>query len=119
MDITQTLTGDLMHVAVAGRLDSYWADHLSDTLGKVVRQGHHRIRLDCSQVNFLSSSGIRVLLQFHKQLKSISGSFLVVSPSRPVLEVLEVTCLVADARRRGRTGRDASRVWTQSSPCRP
>jgi anti-anti-sigma factor len=95
MEITQTLSDDLMHVAVAGRLDSYWADHLSDTLGKVVRQGHHRIRLNCSQVNFLSSSGIRVLLQFHKQLKSISGSFLVVSPSRPVLEVLEVTCLVA------------------------
>jgi anti-sigma B factor antagonist len=94
IDITQTLSGDLMHVAVAGRLDSYWADHLSDTLGKVVRQGHHRIRLDCSQVNFLSSSGIRVLLQFHKQLKSISGSFLVVSPSPPVLEVLRVTCLV-------------------------
>jgi anti-anti-sigma factor len=94
MDITQTLSGDLMHVAVVGRLDSYWADHLSDTLGKVVQQGHHRIRLDCSQVNFLSSSGIRVLLQFHKQLKSISGSFRVVNPSTPVITVLQVTKLV-------------------------
>ena len=94
MEITQTLSGDLMLVGVVGRLDSYWADHLSDTLGKVVRQGHHRIRLDCSKVNFLSSSGIRVLLQFHKQLKGIGGSFLVVGPSTPVLEVLRVSALV-------------------------
>ena len=94
MEITQTLNGDLMQVAVAGRLDSYWADHLSDTLGKVVRQGHHRIQLDCSKVNFLSSSGIRVLVQFYKQLMSISGSFRVVNPSPPVLEVLRITRLV-------------------------
>ena len=94
MDITQTQSGDLMHVAVTGRLDSYWADHLSDTLGKVVRQGHHQIRLDCSKVNFLSSSGIRVLIQFHKQLQRISGSFCVVNPSPPVIEVLQVSRLV-------------------------
>jgi anti-anti-sigma factor len=94
MEITQTLTGDLMHVTVAGRLDSYWADHLSDTLSKVVRQGHHRILLDCSKVDFLSSSGISVLLQCHQQLNSISGSFHVVNPSTAVLTVLRVTRLV-------------------------
>ena len=94
MEITQTLTGDLMHVTVAGRLDSYWADHLSDTLRKVVRQGHHRILLDCSKVDFLSSSGISVLLQCHQQLNSISGSFHVVNPSTAVLTVLRVTRLV-------------------------
>ena len=94
MEITKTLTGDLMHVAVAGRLDSYWADHLSDTLAKVVQQGHHRVRLDCADVNFLSSSGIRVLLQVHKQLAKIGGSFRVSNPSTAVMSVLQVSALV-------------------------
>jgi anti-anti-sigma factor len=93
MDITQTPSGDRMNVAVAGRLDAYWADHLSATLSEVVRQGHHRIRLDCSEVTFLSSAGIAVILRFHKELKRISGFFHIVNPSLAVDTVLALTGL--------------------------
>ncbi len=93
MEITQTLTGDVMNVAVSGRLDSYWADHLGETLTEVVRQGRHRIRLDCSQITFLSSAGIGVLLRFHKELKAIGGLFRVVDPSPAVTTVLRMTKL--------------------------
>jgi anti-anti-sigma factor len=65
MDITRTLTENAIDVAVAGRLDGYWADHLSAALTDVVREGHHHIRLNCSKVTFLSSAGISVLMQFH------------------------------------------------------
>jgi anti-anti-sigma factor len=93
MEITQTQSGNVMNVAVSGRLDSYWADHLTETLTDVVRQGRHRIRLDCSKVTFLSSAGIGVLLRFHKELKGIGGLFRVVEPSPAVTAVLRLTKL--------------------------
>jgi anti-anti-sigma factor len=84
----------VVNVEVAGRLDGYWADHLNATLTDVVREGHHRIRLDCAKVTFLSSAGIVVLLRFFKELKAINGVFRVVNPSPIVVSVLRMTQLV-------------------------
>ena len=75
-----------MHVAVAGRLDGYWADHLERALGEVVATGppSHPARLLEGQLPELG--GHRVLVKFHKQLKRISGTFRVVNPSTPVVD---------------------------------
>ena len=81
MDITRQSSGGRLHLTVAGRIDGYWADHLNTTVGEAVRQGHRRIRMDCSKVTFLSSAGIGVLVQCHKQLTAISGAFHVTNPS--------------------------------------
>jgi len=93
MEITKQQTGDLLELKVAGRLDGYWADHLSGNLETEVRGGNHRIRLNLAGVTFLSSAGIRVLLQFHRQLKGIKGQLSVAEPSDPVRKVLEMSGL--------------------------
>ena len=95
MEITRRTSGDIMDVELAGRLDGYWSDHLKAALTDVVRGGIHHIRLDCSQVSFLSSAGIGVLMKFHKELGRINGSFRVINPSSPVATVLRVTRLDA------------------------
>ena len=84
-----------MHLGVSGRLDGYWADHLDNALSEVVREGHHHLRVDLSQVTFLSSAGIAALMKFYKQLSRINGSFAVVNPSNSVRMVLEMTRLSA------------------------
>jgi anti-anti-sigma factor len=93
MDITRHSTGGRLHLTVAGRIDGYWADHLNTTVSDAVRQGHRRIRVDCSKVTFLSSAGIGVLVQCHKQLTAISGAFHVTNPSTAVMTLLEMTRL--------------------------
>lgn len=95
MKITRVVTNGIVDVAVAGRLDGYWADHLDSALTEVVREGQHRIRLDCSEVSFLSSASIGVLVKFHKELARIHGTFHVVNPSARVSAVLEMTRLAA------------------------
>ena len=95
MQITRTLGAGAMHLAVGGRLDGYWADHLDNALSEAVREGHHHLRVDLSQVTFLSSAGIAALMKFYKQLSRINGSFVVVNPSNPVRLVLEMTRLSA------------------------
>jgi len=93
MHITKTQHRGFVEVHISGRLDGYWADHLATGLAEVVREGGHRIRIDLSEVSFLSSAGIRVLLQFFKQLRAIDGSLGICSPSDHVSEVLDLAGL--------------------------
>ena len=58
-----------------------------------MREGHDRIRLDLSDVRFMSSAGIAVLMKCYKQLQRIDGSLVVTRPSPQVRTVLEMTGL--------------------------
>src|SRR6266852_5144205 len=94
MQITKRLIGETLELKVEGRVDGYWADHLAAAVDQEVRQGSHHIRLDPSQVAFLSSAGIGTLVRFYKDLKSIQGSFAVLNCSRIALKALELSKLV-------------------------
>ncbi len=93
MQITKIQRGEFVEVRISGRLDGYWADHLTTGLAEVVREGGHQIRVNLSEVSFLSSAGIRVLVQFFKQLRAIDGSLAVCNPSEHVSQVLDLAGL--------------------------
>ena len=44
------------------------ADHLSQEIGRIIHEGIHHVRLHLGAVQYISSAGIRVLLQFHKHV---------------------------------------------------
>src|SRR5215470_19731007 len=93
MEITEQPLGAQLEVRVKGRLDSSWADPLALRLEEAIRGGMHQIILNLSEVTYLSSAGIRVLLKFYKQLQGIQGSFIVSNPSEPVKTVLDLAGL--------------------------
>jgi anti-anti-sigma factor len=93
MEIQNIQHGGYTEVTAAGRLDEYWATHLESHLQQVIRGGVHRIRLNMAEVTYLSSAGIRILLQCFKQLIEINGSFGVIQPSVSVRRILDMTKL--------------------------
>lgn len=93
MQITKRVVDQKVELKIEGRLDVYWADHLASAVNQEIHQGSHHIRLDLSQVPFLSSAGIGVLVRFYRELKSIEGSFAVSKCSQNVLRILELTHL--------------------------
>src|SRR5712692_1156746 len=93
MEVTKVHTGDSLEVRVKGRLDGYWADHLAAALEQSIRDGAHRIRLNLSEVPYMSSAGIGVVVKFYKQLGEIKGSLVVSSASAPVKRVIEMAAL--------------------------
>jgi anti-anti-sigma factor len=90
MEINREARGDVLVLKAAGRLDAYSAAHLGSEISDVLRQGARQIELNLKEVPYISSAGIRVLLQSHKQLKGIEGSFAVTEPSEGVKAVLEL-----------------------------
>lgn len=93
MEVTRIPTAAGIMLRISGRLDGYWADHLQQNLAETIREGHHHIRLELSDVGFMSSAGIAVLMKAHKQLQRIDGSLVVIRPSPQVRTVLELTRL--------------------------
>ena len=94
MEISKQQVGDVLELRISGRLDGYWADHLSQSLDDAVREGARHLRLNLSEVSYLSSAGIRVLVRAHKQLGAIQGSFSVSAPSEAARSILQLTGLI-------------------------
>jgi len=93
MEILTQASGEAKKLKVKGRLDGYWADHLAKSLEEEIHRGSHNLLLDLSEVVFLSSAGIRVLVRYYRQLKDIQGSLVVSEASEPVKKVLEMSKL--------------------------
>src|SRR5436305_6973607 len=93
MEIKKVQHAAAVELIAAGRLDEYWASHLGSALDEVIRAGTHHIRLNLAAVTYLSSAGIRILLQYYKQLTQIHGSFIVTDPSPFVRKILDMTRL--------------------------
>ena len=90
MEIVTRQLGDALEVKVKGRLDNYWGEHLQRNIEELVRGGAHHLRLNFSGVSYLSSAGVGLLVRYYRQLKSIGGSFVIVTPSAHVKLVIEL-----------------------------
>jgi anti-anti-sigma factor len=90
MEIFTQQLGDVLEVRVKGRLDNYWTEHLRGNVEEIIRRGAHVIRMDLSEMTYLSSAGVGLLAIFHRKLKGIGGSFVITNPSKHVKMVLDL-----------------------------
>jgi anti-sigma B factor antagonist len=81
-------------VAVHGRIDSMNANQLGEALSSVIDEGHIHIVLDLSGVDYMSSAGLREIVNALKKVKrSGGGDVRIAQPSERVREVLEMAGL--------------------------
>jgi len=94
MEITRRDENGYTVLALKGRLDGYWASHFSKSLEEALHGGARRIRADLSELSYISSLGIRVLVDYYKKLLAIQGSFGVTYASERVRTVLSMAGLM-------------------------
>jgi anti-sigma B factor antagonist len=80
-------------VEVNGRVDSMSANQLGDALSNVIDDGHVKLVLDLSGVEYMSSAGLREIVTALKKVKRASGDLRLAQPSDRVREVLEMAGL--------------------------
>jgi anti-sigma B factor antagonist len=83
-------TDDPRRYRLAGELDLYSVDELSEGLQSQVAAGGD-LRLDLSELTFIDSSGIRALFQLNAQL--VDGSLILERPSPFARRVMGVVGL--------------------------
>ena len=106
MNIRETRSGAVVVLALSGKLDSFSAPELEAQITRLLSEGVKRIVLDCAEVKYISSNGLRVFLATAKQLQTAGGrcGFAALSPEvekvfrlSNFLGLLEVHNTVADA----------------------
>lgn len=83
-------SGDIAIVEVEGSIDSKTAPDLQQSILEIIDETH-KIILDLSQVSFVSSAGLRVLLLVYRQLKAKDGKVVLVGVSEEIKEVMFMT----------------------------
>jgi anti-anti-sigma factor len=91
MEIEKRITGDSWELLLPGRVDGAAANQLEIEILGAAKQGAKSIYVNLAQATFLCSAGIRVLLQYHRQMKGKGLTFLVTRPSPEVASALEMT----------------------------
>lgn len=64
-------------VKANGRIDSYTAPQLAEAFNKITDEGRFKIAFDMSELDFLSSAGLRVLINTQKTCRRYNRGELV------------------------------------------
>ncbi len=89
MNITKSVDGQKVTLALEGRLDTMTAPQL-ETEVKASIEGITDLRFDLTSLDYISSAGLRVLLSTQKQMNK-QGNMVIAGANEDILEIFEVT----------------------------
>lgn len=94
MDVTISREGAITVLTLAGRLDSCASEDFGKRLDASLPGDRGSLLLDCGQLTFISSAGLRILLKGAKQLQSTGGTLALCSLSENVRDVFAISGLL-------------------------
>jgi anti-sigma B factor antagonist len=92
MEVTQQTRSGWRLVHVSGRADAETAAELESQLRSAI-QSHPKVAADFSALSYISSAGIRAVLQAARAAQENKVEFAVCTPSAPVRKVFDMSGL--------------------------
>ena len=90
MDISILQENGATIVNIVGRLDTLTSPRLEQAVKPLIDLGA-TVVFNCEQMEYVSSSGLRVVLSTHKQLAAVGGRFIVRNLNNEVRSVFDLT----------------------------
>jgi len=91
MDINFKPSGAAMVVRLGGEIDHHHAAKVRETIDKtMINSAAQHLILDFSEVTFMDSSGIGVVLGRYKKVKAAGGLVVIVSCSEQIRNILNM-----------------------------
>ncbi|MDP0497466.1 STAS domain-containing protein [Ruficoccus sp. ZRK36] len=91
MEITQEKQDSINILSLQGRLDVSTSGSLDEKLTALVEAGEAKVLVDCRELDYISSAGLRVLLSAAKQFKKQEGSIALSTLNPNVKQVFEIS----------------------------
>jgi anti-sigma B factor antagonist len=89
MTIEKSVNGSDLKIKVSGRLDTTTAPELEESIKESIEDATS-MELDFSDLEYISSAGLRVLLSAQKSINS-HGTMIVTGVNETIMEIFEVT----------------------------
>jgi anti-anti-sigma factor len=93
MDITTKEYRRAAIITVGGRIDTATSSQFEETINALIDGNQYNLVMDFSDVDFLSSSGLRILVTTRKKLRDIGGDVVLASPSQRAVDSIEIAGL--------------------------
>jgi anti-anti-sigma factor len=93
VEITSTIHRRVTVVTVSGRIDTATSSDFEESLQDLIEKGQKNLVMDFSAVDFLSSSGLRVLVSVRKKVRSAGGDIVLATPSERAADSFEIAGL--------------------------
>jgi anti-anti-sigma factor len=84
------IKGDKTIVELIGRLDTASVEEFNEEIAEIAAENKDII-FDCNELEYISSSGLRSLLNLHKQLKAEGGQLAIKNLQQTVKSVFDLT----------------------------
>lgn len=75
-------------ISVSGRIDSATAPEFDNALKGLLDKGRRKIVLDCTDLEYISSAGLRAMLSALKAAKNSGGNVVLVKPNDRIRDTL-------------------------------
>jgi len=91
MEFAHEQAGDVVIVKLAGRLDSGAAQPAEESFTRVLAGGTPHLAVDLSDLQYISSAGLRVLLVVAKKVQQAKGKVVLFGLGLNVREVFSIS----------------------------
>ena len=91
MNVETSHTGSTAVAAVSGRVDSANAKEVEEELSAIIDKGATGLVVDCGELNYISSAGLRVFLIAIRKTSAAGGGLALCRVPDHINEVLEIS----------------------------
>jgi len=91
MEITENKTDKCTVIGIVGRLDTTNYSVLEKKLMELIDAGQVHLLIDLSKMDYVSSSGLRILLMALKRITVAKGKFALCSLQENIKEIFEIS----------------------------
>lgn len=90
LEVTSEVNGTEGLICVKGRMDTKSSPQLTEEINKII-DSLDKLILDIAEVEYVSSSGLRVFLAADKKMIAKGGEMNVKNVPKPVMDVFDMT----------------------------
>lgn len=91
MELTLQARGSVTVVSISGRIDAMTAMELEEALITSYAKGSRKFLLDCQNLTYISSAGLRILLKVYKHIKPMNGAIALSTLQPHIADVFNLT----------------------------
>jgi len=91
MILNESTTGEVSIIEIDGRLDTTNYGQLEKVVLDYIAKGNIKILVDCSKMDYVSSSGLRIFLMALKKIMGLNGKFVLCGLQESIREIFDIS----------------------------
>ncbi|HPZ08900.1 MAG TPA: STAS domain-containing protein [Candidatus Eremiobacteraeota bacterium] len=91
MEILENKKGDIVFLELKGRFDATTSTEFENKIKGIIKTNEKKMAIDFTSLDYINSSGLRVILMAAKELKKVEGKLVLFAMKDHIKEIFDMT----------------------------